>query len=143
VPSQTGQGVSGYESTTRATAAAPALEDEKVRIRYVAGTTVPRNWIPFIPVHADGSVSEIRLQRARMAGGQPPRGRLLREVPSPYFVEEEEIPRAGVYVERSWQRVRWLGGRTLIWVGRRKVAGRGEGWSNLVFDRVVDLKPGS
>lgn len=141
VPSQTGQGVSGYETTAQTTMPAPALVDENVRIRYVAGTTVPRNWIPFIPVHAEGSVSEIRLQRARMAGGQPPRGRLLREVPSPYFVEEEEVPRAGVYVERTWQRARWLRGRTLIWVGRRKVAGRGEGWSNLVFDRVVDLKP--
>ena len=74
-----------------------------------------------------------------MAGGDPPRGRLLREAKSPYFVEEEEIPRAGAYVERSWQRARWIQGRTLIWVGRRKTAGRGEGGSNLAFDQVVDL----
>ena len=112
-----------------------------MKIRYVAGTTVPANWIPFIPVHAEDSVSEIRLQRARMAGGKPPRGRLLREPGSPYFIDEEEVPRAGIYVERSWQRARWLNGRTLIWVGRRKTAGRGEGWSELVFDRIVDLKP--
>jgi hypothetical protein len=46
----------------------------------------------------------------------------------------------GAYVERSWQRARWLGGKTLIWVGRRKTAGRGEGWSQLVFDQIVDLK---
>jgi len=143
VPSQTGQGVSGYETTAQTSVPAPALVDENVRIRYVAGTKVPRNWIPFIPVHAEGSVSEIRLQRARMAGGQPPRGRLLREVPSPYFVEEEEVPRAGVYVERMWKRVRWLQGRTLIWVGRRKTTGRGEGSSNLAFDQIMDLKPKS
>ena len=53
-----------------------------------------------------------------MAGGQPPRGRLLREPGSPYFIFEEEIPRAGVYVERAWQRTRWIGGRTLTWIGR-------------------------
>jgi hypothetical protein len=50
-----------------------------MKIRYVLGTTVPKNWIPFIAVHAEGSVSEIRLQRARMVGGDPPRGFLLRE----------------------------------------------------------------
>jgi hypothetical protein len=142
VPSQTGQGMSGHEAA-RAAPPEPSdvMEDENVRIRYVAGTTVPTNWIPFIPVHAEGNVSEMRLQRARMAGGEPPRGRMLREAKSPYFVEEEEVPRAGVYVERSWQRTRWLGGRTLIWVGRRKTAGRGEGLSNLVFDRIQDLRP--
>lgn len=143
VPSQTGQGVSGYgPSTTAASAATPwVAPDANVRVGYVAGTTVPDNWIPFLPVHAVGSVSEVRLQRARMAGGLPPRGRLLREPGSPYFIEEEEVPRAGVYVARAWQRTRWLGGRTVIWVGRRKTAGRGEGASQLAFDRVVNLKP--
>jgi hypothetical protein len=143
VPSQMGQGMSGYETVPPNEVAAPATttnDDENVKIRYVLGTTVPKNWIPFIAVHAEGSVSEIRLQRARMVGGDPPRGFLLREPRSPYFVEEEEIPRAGIFVERSWQRVRWLNGRTLVWVGRRKTAGRGEGWSQLVFDQIVDLQ---
>jgi hypothetical protein len=142
VPSQTGHGMSGYEAS-RATAEAPPLTmpADDVRIAYVAGTTVPKNWIPFIPVHAEGSVSEIRLQRARMVGGAPPRGQVLREAGSPYFVEEEEVPRAGVHVERSWQRTRWLRGRTVIWVGRRKTAGRGEGLSRLGFDQIVNLKP--
>jgi hypothetical protein len=140
IPSQTGQGMSGYE-TVPPNEATEALvgNDENAKIRYVLGTTVPKNWIPFIAVHAEGSVSEIRLQRARMVGGDPPRGLLLREPRSPYFVEEEEFPRAGVFVERSWQRARWLDGRTFVWVGRRKTAGRGEGWSQLVFDQIVDL----
>jgi hypothetical protein len=142
VPSQTGIGLSGDKASRSAEpAAVPTAENDDVKIRYVVGTTMPKNWIPFIPVHLDDSVSEIRLQRARMAGGEPPRGRLLREPGSPYFVEEEEVPRAGIYVERSWQRTRWIQGRTLIWLGRRKTAGRGEGWSELVFDRVVDLQP--
>jgi hypothetical protein len=143
VPSQTGGGMSGYEAARSSAGAAPrTMQDDDVRIAYVAGSTVPKNWIPFVPVHKEGSVSEVRLQRARMAGGAPPRGRLLREPRSPYFIEEEEIPRAGAHVERRWQRVRWIGGRTLIWIGRRKTAGRGEGWSNLAFDRIEDLKTG-
>jgi hypothetical protein len=142
VPSQTGQGMSGYESS-RTPEGDPrrVMESEEVHIAYVAGTTVPQNWTPFIAVHAEGSVSEIRLQRARMAGAPPPRGRLLREPKSPYFIEDEEIPRAGAYVERSWQRTRWLQGKTLIWVGRRKTAGRGEGLSHLAFDQIQDLAP--
>jgi hypothetical protein len=74
---------------------------------YLAGTTVPANWTPFIPVRDQNGVSEIRLQRARMAGGVPPLGRVLREPKSPYFVNEEEIPRTGVQVTRRWQRARW------------------------------------
>lgn len=141
VPSQMGKGISGYETARpNGKAEPPTAEDENVRIRYVLGTTVPKNWIPFIPVHSEDSVSEIRLQRARMVGGEPPRGWILREPGSPYFIEEEEVPRTGIYVERSWQRARWIGGKTFIWVGRRKTAGRGEGWSQLVFDQIVDLK---
>lgn len=141
VPSQTGQGMSGYETVTPSEAPGPRnTNEEDVKIGYVLGTTVPKNWIPFIAVHAEGSVSEIRLQRARMVGGAPPRGFLLREPRSPYFVEEQEISRAGLFVERSWQRARWIDGRTFVWVGRRKTAGRGEGWSQLVFDQIVDLQ---
>ena len=141
VPSQTGAGMGGSETVKNREQAPNPSAQADVKIQYVLGTTVPRNWIPFIPVHADDNLREVRLQRARMAGGEPPRGWLLREPHSPYFVEEEEVPRAGVYVERSWQRARWLGGRTFIWVGRRKSAGRGEGHSALAFDRIVDMQP--
>ena len=61
----------------------------------------------FYCVPTNGSVSEIRLQRARLVGGEQPRGWLLREPRSLYFVEEEEVPRggraprAGVHVQRS------------------------------------------
>jgi hypothetical protein len=142
IPSQAGVGMSGYETTPPNPRITPRnAPADDVKIAYVLGTTVPKNWIPFIPVHAKDSVSEIRLQRARMVGSDPPRGWLLREQPSPYFVEEEEIPRAGIYVDRSWQRARWIHGKTFVWVGRRKTAGKGEGWSQLVFDQIVDLPP--
>lgn len=65
VPSQTGQGMSGYESS-RTLQGEPrrVMENDEVRIAYVAGTTVPKNWTPFIAAHAEDSVNEIRLQRA-------------------------------------------------------------------------------
>lgn len=141
VPSQVGIGMDGNDQSRPAPPEPEPAPSDELEIRYEAGTTAPANWIPFIPVHLEDSVSEIRLQRARMAGGKPPRGRLLREPGSPYFIAEEEVPRAGIYLERSWQRTRWLNGRTITWVGRRKTAGRGEGWSDLVFDRIVDLEP--
>ena len=47
---------------------------------------------------------------------------------------EEEIPREGARVTRAFQYERWLGGTPLLWIGRRKLPGRGEGSSGLKFD---------
>ena len=56
-------------------------------------------------------------------------------------MNEEEVPRAGVIVQRTWQRARWTGGQTYLWRGRFKEAGRGEGHSDLKFDQVEPLAP--
>jgi hypothetical protein len=61
-------------------------------------------------------------------------------VPSPYYINEEEVPRAGKIVTRSWQRSRWIDGRTFLWIGRRVTPGKGEGSSGLAFDQVVESK---
>jgi hypothetical protein len=47
---------------------------------------------------------------------------------------EEEIPREGVRVTRSYQYTRWFDGSTHLWIGRRKQIGSGEGSSGLRFD---------
>ncbi len=106
--------------------------------KYTLGTTVPKNWIPFIAVHKKDSQSEIRLQRARMPNAQNPQSQLLQEIQPVHFVEENEVPRSGVIIERTIHRTRWLDGRTYCWVGRQKRTGRGEGSSELVFDRLED-----
>lgn len=62
---------------------------------------------------------------------------LLNEKAAPYYVNEEEVPRAGIM--RSFRRTRWLNGRTFLWIGRYKEAGKGEGWSNLQFDQIADI----
>jgi hypothetical protein len=49
-------------------------------------------------------------------------------------VFDEEIPREGVKVTRQFQRTRWIGGTTLLWVGLHAEVGKGEGSSALRFD---------
>ena len=50
------------------------------------------------------------------------------------IVREEEVPREGARVTRAYQLARWFDGTTFLWLGRRKVVGRGEGSSGLRFD---------
>jgi hypothetical protein len=122
-------------------------------IRYQIMSTVPENWIPFVPVHVDGSNREIQLQRAalpRVLEGGPnppekvqPRTALLREgldrVPAQtYFVHEEEVPRAGTRLFQAYQRTRWTDGSVAVWLRVRRQTGRGEGSSGLRFDELVD-----
>ncbi|HKK30061.1 MAG TPA: hypothetical protein VKA18_06660 [Alphaproteobacteria bacterium] len=126
-------------------------------IRYQVMTRVPENWIPFIPVHVPGSNREIQLQRAAMPRflegdpGKPekirPRTTLLREgldeePPQAYFLHEEEVPRAGIRVQQSYQRTRWSHGEVFTWLGVRKKTGRGERSSGLAFDQIVPVKKG-
>ena len=44
------------------------------------------------------------------------------------------MPREGAVIERAFQFARWFDGRALLWLGRRKGAGRGERASGLRFD---------
>ena len=159
IPGVLGSGVDGFESATALSryflehhpAAGTVPEASDAGIRYVLGTSVPENWIPFVARHRPGSQRLVRLQRAsmpRLTDALPlsrvePRGRILRtgldgvDPRQPYFLHEEEVPRAGAIVTRGFQRARWFDGEVYIWIGRRKETGRGQGASGLVFDRVV------
>ncbi|MEU6381485.1 hypothetical protein [Streptomyces sp. NPDC046909] len=127
-------------------------------LAYVLMTSVPENWIPFIPVHVPDDNREIQLQRASMPrllegtqGVLPekvkPVTRLVREgldwpVPTGYLLAEEEVSRAGVRLESRWQRCRWLDGRVVTWFGyRRRTGAGGEGSSGLGFDQLVPKAP--
>jgi hypothetical protein len=124
-------------------------------IAYLAMTSVPEHFIPFVPVHVPGSSREIQLQRSRMLRiieGDPlppekipPRTMLMREgldqaVKKPYFLHEEEVPRAGALVRQSFRRTRWTSGEACVWIGVRKQPGRGERSSGLAFDTIVNAK---
>jgi hypothetical protein len=139
VPSQAGKGVSGNEMAATNEPEQPFVPAGEAAIRYVIGTTVPANWIPFVPVKIKGNDREIRLQRARMPGQTKPLGSILTEKTAPYYINEEEVPRSGVIVDRAFQRTRWIDGKTYLWIGRQKKTGKGEGWSNLKFDQIADI----
>jgi len=132
----------------------PAPPPAAAPIRYEVMTTVPENWIPFIPVHLPGSNREIQLQRAampRILDGDPnppvkvqPRTVLLREgldesPPQAYFIHQEEISRAGARLLQTFQRARWTDGSVFTWLRVRKLTGRGEGASGLAFDELVNV----
>jgi hypothetical protein len=145
-----------FEAALGAAAPPPAAS---APIRYQIMSTVPENWIPFIPVHVPDDNREIQLQRAampRIIEGDPnppikvqPRTVLLRQgldavppaTPQPYFVhEEEEVPRAGTRLFHAFQRARWTDGSTVVWLRVRRQTGRGEGSSGLRFDELVDAQ---
>lgn len=157
VPGVSGRGVNGFEagkalsnyfSTNEPDTPQPQTTNE-AKIQYVFGTSVPENWIPFIPARKPGSNRQIRLQRAQMPrltnvindSTIQPRGRILRVnldnggENTTYFVHEEEVSRAGVIVTRKFQRARGANGEVFTWIGRRKETGRGEGASGLIFDQ--------
>lgn len=134
------------------TAPPPALVENSATIRYQAMTAVPEHWIPFIAVRAHGTERQIQLQRAalpRILDGEAappakvrPRTTLLRAGldqanPQAYLVPEEEVPRAGLLVTRTFQRTRWLDGSAPVWLAVRKRVGRGEGSSGLAFDQIL------
>ena len=53
------------------------------------------------------------------------------------IIEEEEVPRIGARIKRRFQYARSSDGQRWLWIGRNKIAGRGEAASNLRFDVAV------
>jgi hypothetical protein len=124
-------------------------------VRYQTMSSVPENWIPFIPVHVPGNNRQIQLQRAampRVLTGDPnpaekvqPLTSLLRQgldlpAAQTYFLHEEEVPRAGARVTQYYSRSRWTQGQVYTWLRVQKQTGRGEASSRLAFDRLVDAR---
>lgn len=157
VPGPAGGGIDGHEAAaaleryfTKEPPSADGIIDTGAAIRYRIGTDVFENWIPFMAVKDPRSNREIRLQRAAMPrivketmdGIVEPRGEILRaglDQKQPYFINEEEVPRVGTTVTRTYERARWWNGVILNWIGRRKYTGRGPGSSGLEFDSIISL----
>jgi hypothetical protein len=121
--------------------------------RYRLATTVPENWIPFTPANAQVffglSNKSIRLRRAQMlrnTGDEKPlpipaMSRLLDLSENPLlWLEEATVPRSGLRVQLTAQRVRWVDGKTYVWLGRKVTTGKGEGSSGLRFDSLASKK---
>jgi hypothetical protein len=50
-------------------------------------------------------------------------------------IEEEEVPRERIIVQRVLQHARWKDGRAYLWMARNKKVGHGEGASGFVLTR--------
>ncbi len=110
---------------------------------YRLSTDTPDNWVPLVPVKRNGGM---RLERGKVLKVDQTwqfveaEGRILNPdsaAPERLGIFEEEIPREGVRVTRSYQLTRWHNGSTHLWIGRRKRVGRGEGSSGLRFDTLT------
>lgn len=127
----------------------PPEDDPSDSLKYSLSSEVPAYWYPLIPQKmetAEGLV-ENNLVRGNMMQqpGQAqddPLGEFLKRmghkgdrpgVPLP----EEEAPRAGVKLTQTYQMARWIDGQVVVWRGRQRSTGRGEGASHLNYD---DLK---
>lgn len=141
VPSRAGIGIDGEQYALAVTPPPPADPPPApgATARYRLGTSAPPNWRPFVPVRMRGTSRSVRLQRARLPIGlHDPMGKIIAE-PGPYYINEEEIPRAGRIVVRTFQRTRWIDGRVVLWLGRHTLTGRGEGSSGLLFDKLEEI----
>ena len=63
--------------------------------------------------------------------------RILDPGPGRLLVHEEEVPREGLVVRRTYQAARWYDGRLFVWSGNRASVGRGEASSGLAFDNLA------
>lgn len=114
----------------------PAPTGQSDTLSYQLATSVPDYWIPLLPVRSEAGV---RLQRGKVLSVDgkiktvAAKGRVL-NANQPLAIFEEEVPREGIRVTRSWQLARWHDGSTHLWIGRQKEIGRGEGSSGLRFD---------
>jgi hypothetical protein len=106
--------------------------------RYRLATDVPPHWTPLLPQRLEDA--SLRLVRAALLAPdgsnliRRARGELLNAAPR-LALYDEEVPREGARVTRQFERTRWLGGSTRLWIGLRKRVGRGEGSSALRFDQ--------
>jgi hypothetical protein len=114
--------------------------------RYRLEATAPPWWVPLLPERIDPNAApadlaaQVRLRRARMqawallgAGQVGPKSELL-DPRRPRWLDEEQVPKAGVRVERAWQLGRWHDGSLHVWLHYRATPGRGESASGVRWD---------
>jgi hypothetical protein len=101
-------------------------------LQYRLATTVPPHWIPLVPIPKSDRRGGFVLRKGTMTDADESVGRVLR--PTPFTLQEEEVPREGVRVSRVPALLRTTDGRRVRWIARRVSVGSGEGSSGLAFD---------
>jgi hypothetical protein len=138
VESAVGTRVDRVEQSARARVA-EAPPSGSGALRYRLGTDVPPHWVPLVPERG------YLLRRAALPRFTPhgvetmaPLGRVL-EPGRELVLQDEEVPREGVLIERRYRFARSASGRPTLWMARRKGPGQGGTSSGLTFD-VVEPK---
>ncbi len=107
--------------------------------RYQLSTPLGPHWIPYVPAllqPSNPASSQIILRRGRTdpaatGSNRQYHGRLVGES---WRLQEEEIPRVGLRVQRLRRSARDCNGGVHVWVGRRKDTGQREATAGLEFD---------
>jgi hypothetical protein len=106
-------------------------------------TTVPENWIPFLPTSGRGPNDDYLLVQGAMVRYTRTAAGALQAVPVlPASLQlrpggtlpEREIPREGVSIRRLRTLARWVDGSRAQWWSRRRSVGHGEASSGLAYD---------
>jgi len=120
----------------------PAVPDSPLDVPvYQLASSVLPHWIPLLPTRV--SDTEVRLARAELLDVDGSRrvvqaqSQILTDTDradARLLLHEEEVPREGAIIRRSYQAARWYDGQLFVWMSNRKSVGRGEGSSGLKFD---------
>lgn len=111
-----------------------AYSYEKEQYEYVLVSEIPEHWFPLVskapatPTSPPPAIFEMLLANPHAK----PLGRVLSQKSD---IWQEEIPFEGSEVTRQYLLSRAADGKVLLWKGRQKRTGRGEGSSGLQFDR--------
>ncbi len=138
-----GTPTSTAESPTPAT---PPGDDGQSWAYHLESDVPPPYWIPFLAERVTRGGADIRLRRARMqqwetsaATNAGPHGMVL-DPSRPRWLQEEEVPRSGIRVDRRWRYARGSDGVGHLWLQLEKVPGRGERASGVRWD-VIEITP--
>jgi hypothetical protein len=133
----------------------PPLPSNANPLSYQLESKIPVHWIPFLlpdtstpsTVFVEGAAERSPAVKADPIA-VPPAGKILKPTgifgvtgAGPYAVNQEQIPRSGVRVQRVAFATRALDGKSYFWVGRRRRAGAGETQSGLRFDAPLPTQP--
>ena len=132
----------GIETARDVVDLAPAPEAPREVPVYRLATAVPAHWVPLLPVRVSDDSAEVRLARGAVLDltGVPKvvssQARVLDPGEGRLLIHEEEVPREGVVVRRTYQAARWYDGRLFVWAGNKASVGSGEASSGLAFDEL-------
>ncbi len=126
--------------------------------QYILQNTVPSNWIPLSPARIPGNIenNDREIAFIRSAMPLPIEGSYIRLRPNTSFlregisdddtfnkhlyINEEEVDMVGAKLIKTYQRTRWLNGKTYLWQGYKKELSKTQADSRLVFDKIIEKK---